>query len=471
MPGSLPYAVRVRDLLHGYVYLTRAEVAVVNHPLFQRLRHVRQNDVAFYVYPSLNTSRFEHSLGCAHVAGKMAANIIAGSSWPAFRKALGLGRWEFQQVCRLYALLHDVGHLPLSHLFELAFDDYAGAVNKQLTTLCQEWFGRPGYAKLHEACGSALASTLLKEARVSKDIRKPVLELMQNKVLKADDPLRALKQVVDSEIDADRVDATARDGLLAGGEYGTYDIERLCSAVYVEPHSSGWHLAYSHKAIGSIEGLLLDRCRTHTWIHFHHMVVGIKLAVREMLAGLLIKKEITREKFPVGNVREMALRDDVWLWSLLRSAAADSGSVAAAKAAVLLRDKASLTLLWKNRTEYHDWQRKLRERSGKREIQWNLFGRPYERWLTNYLDLGGVKALVFLVSFKPLGRDAIPLVEEGGTKPSGELMDVSKLAGSLQEVWDAEPQYHVVLLGKAKESRLALQRKWLKATSEWLNAS
>ena len=94
----LQYPVRVRDLVHGFVHMTKLEIKVVDHPLFQRLRHVRQNDLGSYVYPSLNTSRFEHSLGCAHVAGKMAINLMRSQEWRAYQREVDLDRDEFEQV-------------------------------------------------------------------------------------------------------------------------------------------------------------------------------------------------------------------------------------------------------------------------------------------------------------------------------------------------------------------------------------
>ena len=59
----LDYVLRIRDLIHGTILFTKEEMDLINHPFFQRLRHIRQSDVGFYVYPSLNTSRFEHTLG------------------------------------------------------------------------------------------------------------------------------------------------------------------------------------------------------------------------------------------------------------------------------------------------------------------------------------------------------------------------------------------------------------------------
>ena len=312
----LTWDLRIRDLVHGFVYLTALEARAINHPLFQRLRQVKQNDVGSMVYPSLNTSRFEHSVGCAHVAGKMAVNLTRSPAWPDYQHEIGLERDSFEQVCRLYALLHDLGHLPLSHLFELAFDRQAG--NVPLTNLCKEWFGGEGFTKLHEACGYAAATRLLKDVDTPEDVSSAVLRLMQSKIISRRDSLHPVKLLIDSEVDADRIDSTRRDGQLAGGEYGSYDIERLCTAVFLTRHSTGWQLAYSHKALGSLESLLLDRYRTHTWIHFHHQVVAMKIAVRELIGMLLADGAISPTSFPTDDPRTMCQRDDIWIWSLLR---------------------------------------------------------------------------------------------------------------------------------------------------------
>lgn len=121
----LEYPLQVRDLVHGYIDFTGVEQRVIDHPLFQRLRNVRQADVAYYVFPSSNISRFEHLLGACHVAGAMAENITKSDNWPEYLNELeatqGIGissNDQFIQTVRLYALAHDLGHLPLSHLFE-----------------------------------------------------------------------------------------------------------------------------------------------------------------------------------------------------------------------------------------------------------------------------------------------------------------------------------------------------------------
>src|SRR5437588_3373408 len=67
----------IRDVVHDYIGMDDLDRKLIDLPIFQRLRYVRQNDVAYLVYPSLNTSRFEHSLGVFHLAGLLAESAIA----------------------------------------------------------------------------------------------------------------------------------------------------------------------------------------------------------------------------------------------------------------------------------------------------------------------------------------------------------------------------------------------------------
>ncbi|MEK6984800.1 MAG: HD domain-containing protein [Candidatus Thermoplasmatota archaeon] len=94
----------VRDPIHGSIPLEGWALPLVDSPVVQRLRRVHQLGTAHLVYPGARHSRFEHSLGAHHLAGRLAV-------------ALGLTPEETRTV-RAAALLHDVGHGPFSHAFE-----------------------------------------------------------------------------------------------------------------------------------------------------------------------------------------------------------------------------------------------------------------------------------------------------------------------------------------------------------------
>ena len=107
--------------VHGHVNLFAEEIAVIDHPSFQRLRRVRQLGFAHIVFPGGVHTRFEHSIGAVHVAQVMINHVnsnfdkyehVAGD-WHKIKIADPIGR-----LIRLGALLHDVGHLPFGHTLE-----------------------------------------------------------------------------------------------------------------------------------------------------------------------------------------------------------------------------------------------------------------------------------------------------------------------------------------------------------------
>ncbi len=102
---------RIRDPIHGFVELSGKEIDVVDTPVFQRLRRLRQLALAYLVYPGALHTRFEHSLGVCQIA-----RLIA--------EALKLNA-DDRTLLRLAALLHDLGHGPFSHVSEDALQIYA----------------------------------------------------------------------------------------------------------------------------------------------------------------------------------------------------------------------------------------------------------------------------------------------------------------------------------------------------------
>jgi uncharacterized protein len=100
----------VRDAVFGFQWLSAHEWSLVDSPLVQRLRFVHQTAVAFLLYPCARHSRFEHSLGVAALAGRIAESL--NQTNPGI-----LDQYDIAEV-RLAALLHDCGHGLFSHLGE-----------------------------------------------------------------------------------------------------------------------------------------------------------------------------------------------------------------------------------------------------------------------------------------------------------------------------------------------------------------
>lgn len=467
----LRHVLRVRDLVHGTILFTDEEQHIINHLLFQRLRQIRQNDVAFYVYPSLNTSRFEHVLGTCRVAGMMAETLTRSPKWRAYSRELktraGLAaKEEFIELARLYALLHDIGHLPLSHLFEVAAESWVGKSN--VSRMTEKWSRAPGFPKLHEAFGAAIVRHMVPDLKLSRPVRSALVRLMTEKVLPPEDPLFVIKSLVASEIDADRADFVQRDGLLAGGEYGHYDIRRLCDAVFIEQDESGWLIAYSEKALTSMEALLLDRYRTHVWIHFHHRVVAMKMLVRFLIQKALEKRVIQKDHLNPAKVDEFALRDDVWLWSVLRGMKADNETTRMIQRAVFYREKGNVLNLWKTRPAYHALHRMVEDAARVTAFELEDTD-PYRTHLGNHL---GAQALVFKVPFTAISREKVRLYSEAKKGLTGKnLLEVSRLIADLEAIWKDEPQEFILLVGKNVQDRVKrLTERWVQLTADWVRA-
>ena len=56
------------DPIHDFVRVYDSELKIIDTPIFQRLRRIRQLSGAHLIYPGAQHTRFEHSLGVMHIA-------------------------------------------------------------------------------------------------------------------------------------------------------------------------------------------------------------------------------------------------------------------------------------------------------------------------------------------------------------------------------------------------------------------
>lgn len=105
----------------GFVWLlSDEEVAVVDHPAFQRLGRIYQLGQAYLVYRGATHKRLEHVLGAVHVVQRMISAVDTNSKkkdGDRSERAPSLSPPE-QRFVRLGALLHDIGHLAAGHTVE-----------------------------------------------------------------------------------------------------------------------------------------------------------------------------------------------------------------------------------------------------------------------------------------------------------------------------------------------------------------
>lgn len=262
----------IRDPIHGTMLVTDEERAIIDTPAVQRLRNVRQLGFADLAFPGATHSRYSHSLGAMHIAGRIADNVFADVN-PADRAYL------IQRV-RLAALLHDVGHAPMSHTSErlmpavktLGLPDWAKDVGKEQAT-------HEDYTVL------LLLKSHLSEAidrTFGRGTAKDVASLVAGKldgpssfVKGGVDYFPVLRQLVSSEVDVDRMDYLLRDSFYTGVSYGKFDLDWLCQNATAHVDAGNAYLAIGNRAIFAFEDFLLSRLHMFLAVYYHYIPSGL----------------------------------------------------------------------------------------------------------------------------------------------------------------------------------------------------
>lgn len=255
----------MRDPIHGFIKLSERERDLIDTEVFQRLRRIRQLALTSLMYPGAVHTRFDHSIGVMHIAGRIGTRL----------RELNPERVSNEDIdrVRLAALLHDVGHGPFSHVSEHLLDKYAPTDADTGQNL----------EKIHEKITvDIVRSDPQINEILSSDERDFVVEIIEGRKKIRD----WHRDIVSSELDADKMDYLLRDSYFAGVKYGQYDLEKLIeSCLIVDRRETP--LAISSKGIYALEQLLLARYHMTQQIYWHRVslisnemiVRGITLAI------------------------------------------------------------------------------------------------------------------------------------------------------------------------------------------------
>ena len=251
MPSpSSPRRPRVfRDPVHGDITFARGPFqllleSVIDTEMFQRLRGIRQTAVMNLVFHGAEHSRFVHSMGAAHVAGRMIEAAAIGSG-------LEVSSAEREETV-LAALLHDVGHGPFSHSMEEII----------------------GPAFSHERMSVRIVTAPESEIHRLLAAYDPGMpERLRAFIDHAAAPRHWRHAIVSSQLDADRLDYLARDALMAGIRTHAFDLERLVRSLLVVDD----HLVVDARAQDVVEAFLLALDQMYGTAYYHKTVRAASL--------------------------------------------------------------------------------------------------------------------------------------------------------------------------------------------------
>lgn len=249
----------ITDPVHRYINFSAIEREIIDSPIFQRLRRIRQLAGAHLVYPSAQHSRFEHSLGTMHIAGYAGESLL--------RKGFIDSEDDVQEL-RLAALLHDIGHGPFSHLFEEVLVSKCGMTHEDvgkkviLESEIRDILDRHGFSP------SDVCKLSFGESRLS-----------------------FLNEIIVGGLSADIMDYLPRDSLFTGAEYGKIDYHRLVSSFEVV--ATG-HLAINKSALYSFESMLISRYEMFKAVYFHKTVRSAEVMLLHSMAQADDHLQMTR---------------------------------------------------------------------------------------------------------------------------------------------------------------------------------
>lgn len=304
--------IHIRDPLHGAIPISTKERALIDCPIFQRLRNVRQLGFADQAFPGATHTRYGHSLGAMHLATKMFENIFQTIDLPEEVKC------RFKQVVRLAMLFHDIGHAPLSHTTEMAMPKVSQLGLPETLVL-----GSPNRQATHEdytlkiLTASELSLQLEKhfsDEGISGDLLANLF-LPQNEASfthNGIDYTPVMRQIISSECDADRMDYLERDSLYCGVNYGKIDTGWLINNLVGIEKDSKVYLGIRNRAIFSFEDFLLSRYHMFVSVYHHYTP-----AIFEKLLKNYFKETADEFRIP-SDLDDFVQTDDITLWHTLR---------------------------------------------------------------------------------------------------------------------------------------------------------
>ena len=250
----------LRDPVHGLVSFESEEEQVVERlmdtPEMQRLRRIRQLGVTNYAFPGAEHTRFAHAVGTAHVMKLLLARLRQIHHALPFWQQVTTDRARDALAA---AFLHDVGHGPLSHLFEDAI---------------------PGTPH-HEAWTERIVlepSTGVHKVLAALDPQMPerVAALVSGKHARTEggsgDPMPYLAKSVSGTLDVDRCDYLLRDAHSTGVRYGDYDLPWLFRSLRFSPAREGQAPGLAidgAKGLPAIEAFILARLFMFQQVYLH----------------------------------------------------------------------------------------------------------------------------------------------------------------------------------------------------------
>jgi HD superfamily phosphohydrolase len=305
------------DAVHGYIPFVSgrgaganevAEREIIDHAWLQRMRQIHQLQTAWWVFPTAEHTRFQHVLGVMHLGSRAAATLYPSLSENCPDVP---SRGYVESLVRMAGLLHDVGHGPFGHFFDIHF--------------------LSRYGLTHETLGAAIITGEL--AELLRGIRRnPTSALEPGEAL---DPaqvaflitrprsgdsdaaprwLTLLRCLFSGIYTIDNMDFVLRDAYMSGYNTRAFDLERLLHYSFFTSQGLNIHV----RGISALVQFMTVRAELFRAVYFHRTVRAIDLTLADLFADsrdLLFAGNPLEHLDAYRQFTEWSLLVDVARWS------------------------------------------------------------------------------------------------------------------------------------------------------------
>lgn len=292
---------KYRDPIHGFISVTPLENKIINSYPFQRLRNIKQLAMTYLVFHGAEHTRFGHSLGVMQLVTKAFQSVIEKKSDFINEEKK---EW-YQQILRLIALTHDLGHAPFSHASEAVFSEglqHEAFTEKIIKETC--------IAEIILEIGATFKDKFGESFDITPEL---ICDIYMGRNPGENSEFTFLKSFMDSELDCDKMDYLLRDSLFCGVNYGKFDLERLISSLTVYIQDSGTpRLAINKGGVQAFEEFVLARYFMFVQVYFHRV-----RRFFDIMFATALKKILPNGKYP-ETTEEYLKWDDCRIIQLMK---------------------------------------------------------------------------------------------------------------------------------------------------------
>jgi hypothetical protein len=305
----------IADPIHQYIGYTRpgaiageaTEQDLIDTPWVQRLRRVPQLQSARWVFPAAEHSRFQHSLGAMHLAGRFAQQL-----YPSLRAVFDDAPSAplVEELLRMAGLLHDVGHGPFGHFFDDNF-----LVDYELThELLGQRIIREELADVLGGLRRSPSGVFATDERIDPEWICYLMGKTYTHPLESHPRwLPFLKPLLSGVFTADNMDYVLRDSYMCGVAVGPIDIERIIYYSFFSEHG----LTLDRGGLQAFIMFLNARFYMYTNVYYHRTTRGIDLHLKEIFRDTMriaFPYDLRKELHPYLHLTEWTLLEEVGRW-------------------------------------------------------------------------------------------------------------------------------------------------------------